>query len=1082
MRKIYLLLVVLLLLGNTLRAQNRTVSGVVLDEKSQPLPGVTVQVKGSTAATVTDANGKYLLQVTNLQNVVISVNFIGYSFQSKTLRVGEKNADFTLIPTAKDLDEVVVVGYGVQKKATLTGSVATINPKDIQDIPGLNLLSSLSGQTVNLNISADQRPGQTANATIRNSVTLNTSAGGTTAPLYIIDDQFRSATDFNLLNPSEIESISILKDAEAAVYGVSGGQGAIIVRTKKGKAGAPKITFSSQFGTASAVQLPKYLTGIQMAEFSNAWNQTLVEAPTGVATGNSINAEGYINGSLTNKNTSWYTPDELAYIANSANNQNYLKQEFKAADVERENLTISGGNDKTTYFIAGNYSNQNGNFAGLSNYKWGVRANVDTKPAKGLTVGVNLSLDYSYDKEFWYKYPTEALNNDVITLGERLPWLPYYINGNPTYTEGYQSGGTTLDLVNVNLIQNSNNYEDQPTYVTNFLAHIDYQIPGIKGLSAGYSFNDNINTSFPTQYGTTFTYYLYGGTGDNSHIPGGVLSKTYPISNGNTITFTPVLMKAYQMDAKLNYTNSFGKNNITAIALYEQRGTNEDGVQTGSATPVIGGLPNYNFTTGAQTANQASLVSESALESFIERINYDYDQTYLVQLTGRQDGTTAFAPGHRWGNFGQISLGYVLSNEKYFKELFPWVDQFKVRAGVGALGGQSIGAASYIYLQQYNIATGSSGGAVFDEGERGNGIKSAALANPDLTWDHKLETDYGMDMQFLKGRLGVTADYYFTHAYDMLTTLTSAVPLTVGNTPPSENYGIVNNFGTELTITWKDHISQDWSYNITAFTGWSDDKDVRVPVSAGLAGTFTDPNGHSDDMGLLGYESLGIIRTQAQANAIIASRAKAAGGAQNVKIFGLTPAPGMINYADLNGDGIIGPTSSNSYADEKYLAGKANNHYTGGFNFGFTYKSLSINVVTGISWGGHSFISGQEITADNKNDLNENRLAFWGDGYWTPQTPNAKYPDPYYVADYDVPSSFWEVSDFSWNISQANLSYAVPVTWVKTIGLANARIFGQCTNVLSLFNPYPDSYRTAAVGVLSYPELRTFTVGLNAGF
>jgi TonB-linked SusC/RagA family outer membrane protein len=1080
MRKIYLLFSVLLLLSinNVLHAQNRTVSGTVLDEKSEPLPGVTVQVKGSSAATVTDINGKYAIKVTNLQNVVIGVSFVGYSYQSKTLKVGEKNADFKLVPNANNLDEVVVVGYGIQKKSTLTGSVATINPKDVEDIPGLNFLSTLRGQTVNLSINQDNRPGQpSGQISIRNPTSFSTVAA---TPLFIIDDQFRTQSDFDLLDASEIESISILKDAEAAVYGVSGGAGAIIVRTKKGKAGPAKITFSSQFGTASAVQLPKYLSGIQMAQWSNAYNQIGVQAPQGVQTGNSIDANGYINGNVLNKNTSWYTPDELAYIANPANNQDWIKNYFHAADVEHENLTISGGSDKTTYFIAGDFTNQNSNFSGLENYKWGVRASVESRPAKGLTVGVNLDFNYSFDKEFWMKYSQENLNNDVQMLQEHLPWLPYYINGNPVYAQGYQTNGATIDNVNFPLFQSSNNFEQHPSYITNLLAHVDYEIPGIKGLSVGMSFDNNINASFPTQYGTTFLYYTFAGLGDNGHIPGGAPGKATQIANGNDITFNPDLIKTYQIDTKINYQHSFGKSNISAIALYEQKGANGDGVNTSVGSPIIGALPNYNFATGAQTANQAnSIVFENATESFVERINYDYDGTYLAQISGRQDGTTNFAPGNRWGNFGQISLGWVVSNEKFLKNAAPWVDQLKLRADVGLLGANNVGPSAYQYFQQYNVKTGSSGGAVFNEGELGNGIAPASLPNPYATWDHKLETDYGVDMQFLRNRLAVTGDYYWTHGYDMLAATSAAVPLTVGNTAPVENYASANNFGTELTISWRDHISQDWGYNVTAFYGWSDDKNIREPQSAGVVGTIQDRTGKSDDGGIFGYESLGIIRTQAQADQIISQRATAAGGAQNVKILGLTPAPGMINYADLNGDGVI----SNDVKDQKYLSNKQSNHNQAGFNFGFTYKTVSLNVVTGLSWGGSATIPGNEITGNQgKGDLDENRLALWNQGYWTPETPNAKLPAPYYSTDYDVTSNFWMISSFSANISQVNLSYSLPVKWIKNVGLANARLFAQCSNVLSLYNPYPLDYRTPGAATNVYPLLRTITIGLNAGF
>jgi TonB-linked SusC/RagA family outer membrane protein len=1065
----------LLLCSNILRAQDRTVTGTVWDEKNEPLPGVTIQVKGSTAVTSTDVNGKYSIKVTNLQNVVIGASFVGYNYMEKTLRVGEKNADFRMTPSNKGLDEVVVVAYGEQKKATLTGAVSTINVKKVEDIPSLNLAASLVGQTPNVSIAQDSRPGQAATITIRNPQTLNGKNGGTTTPLYIIDDVVRTQADFNLLDANEVESISILKDAEAAIYGVAGANGAVLVRTKKGKAGAPKVSFSSSFGTANAIQLPKMLTGPQFAQWSNDYLQMSVVAPQGVATGNSIDVNGYINGVTTNKVSGWYTPDELAYIANPANNSNYLKQEFHAADVEREAINVSGGNEKVSYFIGANYVNQNSNFSGINTNKWGLRANVETKPAKGLTVALNLNFEQSYTKSFWYKQKgtTESLNNDVITLSQMLPFNKYYINGNPVYLSS-----TTLDDINVSLFQNSDNFTMSQNYITNLLGKITYEIPGVKGLTAGLTYNDNINTGFPSQYGTGFNYYQYSGTGANNHIPGGTLQNVVTILNGDAITFNPNYSLSYQLDASLNYARNFGKHNISALAIYEQQETRGAGVTTNAAGVIPGALPNMNFATGVTSANQAnSQIFEYGLESYIARVNYDYDSKYLVQLVGRRDGSTAFAPDRQWGNFGELSLGWVATGEGFVKRLLPAFDLLKFRASFGLLGTNQTSPTAYQYYQQYNVKTGSSGGAVFNEGERGNGIAPTLIPNPYYTWDHAFKTDYGVDMQFLKNRLSVTADYYWNHSYDMLTALSGAVPLTVGNTPPTENYGIVNWFGYELSATWRDRIGKDWGYNVTLFGSWNDNKNIREDLAQGLAGTILDRTGKSDDGGLVGFQSLGIIRTQADADKIIAQRAAAAGGAQNVKIFGQTPAPGMINYADLNGDGVI----TNDIRDEKYLTSKASNHHSLGFNWGITYKSLSLNVVSGMSWGGIIEMPGNELTAFNKSDLQENRLAFWTD-HWTPTNTNARYPAPYYITNYNVTSDFWMVSSFTANIQNANLSYTLPARWAKVVGLSSARLYAVCTNVLSLYNPYPNHYKYPGSNVENYPTLRTISLGLNAAF
>jgi len=1084
MRKIYLLFLVLLLLSNVLKAQNRTVTGTVTDEKNAPLPGVTVQVKGGLASTATDVNGTYSIKVTNLQNVVIGVKFLGYNYQEKTLKVGEKNADFKMTPSTSALDEVVVVGYGVQKKATLTGAVETIDVKKIEDIPSLNLASSLVGQVPAFAVTQDNRPGQPATITVRNPVQFN-GVNGSTSPIYIIDDIQRSAADFNALDPNEIESISILKDAEAAIYGVSGGNGAILIRTKKGKNGAPKISFSSSFGTANALELPKMMSGIQLATWINDYTQGAEEynQSTGAPTGNTINAQGYINGVLTNKSSAWYAPDELAYIANPANNTNFLSQVFHAADNEREALNISGGSDRTTYFIGADYVNQNSNFSGVNSNKWGVRANVETKPAKGLTVDMNLSEDQTYSRSFWYKThgSTESLNQDVATALSSEPWIKHVINGFPVYVQSSTSSNDVVDNVYIPLYQASNNFTQTLNYVTNLLGKVSYDIPGVNGLTASYTFNDNINAGLPEQYGTNFNYYTFSGTGSNDHIPGGTMSLTpHAIANGDYYAIDPNFEKAYQMDAALNYHNSFGKNNISALGIYEQSANSLNGVITNFPTTIPGGLPNGNYTTGTATANQSNgEVAEGGEISYIGRLNYDYAGTYIAQATFRRDGTTNFPPTKQYGNFGSFSLGWVISNENFFKNSpLAFVDFLKFRASIGATGSNN--TAAYQYLQQYNTTSGSSGGLVLNEADRGTGIKAATIDNPDVTWDHQTKTDYGMDATFLKNRLALTADYYWTHGYDMLGPLTSTTPFTVGNTVPTENYGSVNTFGYEITLKWKDQITPDWGYNITTFFSWSDDKILKEDISQGLVGTAQDRTGKSDDGGVFGYESLGIIQNQAQANQIIASRAAAAGGAQNVKIFGMTPQPGMINYADLNGDGVI---SNTDLSDEKYLSNKANNHNELGFNFGTTYKSFSINVVTGMSWGGTGQISGADINGFNgiKYDPTENKPVFWAD-HWTPENTTAKYPAPVWYTDYDVTSNFWFVSSFNCNIQNINISYTLPAKWTKVVGLASARLYGVCTNVVSLFNPYPDQYKYTSGSIFTYPELRTISLGLNASF
>lgn len=1060
MRRIFLLLSVLLLISSTLMAQNRTITGrVVSSDKNEPLIGVAVQIKGSNVGTTTDTSGHFSLKATNLQSIVVGVRYIGYNYQEKTLRVGEMNADFKLVATSNNLEEVVVVGYGTQKKTHLTGAIASIDVKAIEDIPTGNLAVALRGQIPGLSESGGtQRPGQPATLTIRNPYFFSKD-GGTTDPLYIIDDVFRTSADFNLLDASEVESISVLKDAAAAIYGIQGNNGVIIVKTKRGKSGAPKVNFSTSVGAASATELPKMMTGIQLATYLNDASQAKYN--------NTIDQNGYIGGVLTNKLSSWYTPDELAYI--NQNNNNYLQQAFKTALVERGALNVSGGSDKVTYFAGANYTNQNSNFPGVKSNKLGFRASVDAKLTKRLKVSLSVSDEISNSRSYWYKLKntSESLDNDVTSLIYSAPWTKYFIDGNPVLQNATLSGSGAVDNVNYFLTSKSNNYTEGDNYILNALANISYQVPGIKGLTANASFNKNNNNAFNKQYGTTFNYASYSGTGDNNHIPGGTLQKFTAISNGDIIRLNPLFSNSYQFNASLNYNNKFGKNEISVLALYEQEERHAEGVGASVSGVIVGAQDNQNFTNGTQASTQSSQVSNYGRLAYAGRVNYSYADKYLVEVLVRADANTHFAPGHQWGYFPSGSVGWIASEEGFIKNNFKFLDQLKFRASVGLLGSDN--TKPYQYQANYQFGTGSSGGAVFGtpSGERGNGLApNNALPNPNLTWDSNLKTNYGIDMQFLRNRLSVTADYFWNHGYNMLSNLTSSVSSLIGAVPSSENFASVNTFGYEISVSWKDRIGKDFSYNFSPYFSWSDNKILKYDLSNGLRGTIQDLTGKSSDNGVLGYQSIGFLRTQADADAFIAANPK-------YSIFGAAnlPKPGMIVYKDINGDGKIATTD-----DLTYLSHKASNHYNLGLNWGGAYKSLTLNVVMGMSFGGTAAVEG---AATKQATASENRPAFWAD-HWTPTNTNAAYPNPYYNYDYDLTTNFWFRNSLTFRVSSINLGYSFPQKLATSIGVTSLRAYAVATNPLNLFNPF--DYRDNAVGYTSYPNLKTFSFGLNVGF
>ncbi|MBS7564895.1 TonB-dependent receptor [Mucilaginibacter sp. Bleaf8] len=1073
MKKIYFLILLLPFLTYSAFAQNRTITGTVTSaDKNEPLIGVTVQVKGSSVGTQTDVNGKFSIKVTNLQNVVLSIRYVGFAFQEHSLKPGETTLNIKMQPSNEsNLSDVVVVGYGTQKKAHLTGAVATVNLQTLQDIPTTNLSSALRGQLPNVTVSGGQgRPGDDASISIRNPK-FGTGVTSSTQPLYIIDDAFRTAADFNLLDQTEVESISVLKDAAAAIYGIQGANGVIIVKTKRGKAGTPKVNYSGSIGFSDATMLPNMMTGIQQATYLNDLYQ---------AQNNYQLDEFGINKVTGAKIPNYYTPDELAYFADPNNNTNWLRKAWQVSTVQRHAVDVSGGSDKATYFAGASYVKQNSNFEGVDADRWTFRASTDARVANGLKVGLSVSGAVNENTKYFFKQSGESADDDVNTLSKVPQWQQFYINGNPVLLTPTFSAAK--DNINFFEIQKSNNYNLSRTYVLNINANVKYDVPFIKGLSLTGTYNKNYNNFFGKQFGTYFNFYQYSGQGTNRHIPGGDLVNVQRISNGDRIRLNPTFANNYQLDGIINYNRKFGKHELSILALYEQSESYSEGLSALQDNIYVGGLDNFNFAYGNKEVNQVGLLREYGRLAYATRINYNYANKYLLEFAFRADANTNFAPGKEWGYFPSGSLGWIVSEESFFKRGVKFIDYFKVRGSVGLLGNDN--TSPFQYQRNYSFAIGHA--AVFGQptGDRGTTVEpNILLANEKARWDNNLKTNLGFDFQFLNNRLSATIDGYFEHRYNLLTSLSGSVPFLIGARLPTENYLSINTFGYEISLGWKDKIGKDFTYNFNPFFSWSDAKNIIIDQPLGLNGTYLDLNGRSDDPGKLGYHYLGMIRTTEQADAIKNSMAAAAGiKPEDVRILGQIPAPGMLYYQDVRGPRdangqYAAPDGKINDEDQDYLTHKASNHYNLGLNFGGSYKSLSLNVIMGMSFGG---IATVESDAMSTATATSNRPAFWSD-HWTPTNPDAKYPNPYYSMVNNVSSEFWFRSSFTFRVSNLNLSYAVPSKIANKLGVGSIRAYFNGTNLFNFSNPFSE-YRDNTTAYNLYPALKTYSFGLNVGF
>jgi TonB-linked SusC/RagA family outer membrane protein len=951
---------------------------------------------------------------------------------------------------------VIVIGYGTQKRSHLTGAVGTVDVKGIQDMPVGNLSEALKGQIVGVGVSGGySRPGEPATITIRNPVFLSKD-GGSKEPLYVIDDVIRNKNDFDLLDASEIESISVLKDAAAAIYGIMGSNGVIIVKTKRGKAGAPTINYSASYGITDAIKMPKMMSGYQQAQYLNDYNWA--------SKNNSVADPA--NWVYDSTNTAIYRSDELEYF--KTHNYNWLDMAWQTAQQTRHALNVSGGTDRATYFAGLSYDGQNSNFDGLRYNRYSFRASTDMKVANGLKVALSVSGNMSDKKNTYNKQGNESLDNDWKTLIGMPQFDPPFVNGLPVLVQGT---GTSASINNYHYfaVHNSDNYTRTKTAGLNVLGQITWDVPFVKGLRASVYYNRNLNNAWGKQYGTYYNVYSFNMLGSNKHIYGDSATNTYAFKNGDFVRLNPTIADEYRLNATVNYARNFGKHGITVLAGYEQMESYTDNI-AGLANGVMqnGGQDNQNFTTGAQSSTETE--SEFGRLAYIGRIDYNYDSKYLLEVQFRADASPNFAPENRWGYFPSVSAGWVVSAEPFFQNALNYVNYLKIRGSYGHMGLDA--TKGYQWARYYQMQTGKA--AVFGgTADRGLGISTDVdMANRDVTWDDVNKLNGGLDMKFLNNRLSASVDGFIDFRRHMLTSKTSAPSYLIGTPIPTENYAAVNTFGSEITLNWRDRINKDWSYNITANFYWNDNKNLIGDYTVGNLGTYLDPTGKSSDMGFLGYKSLGMFRTKEEVDNWLAKY-------PNYKIFGNKPLPGMLYFEDIRGpkDGsgkYTGPDGTITIEDMDYLSKKAESHYSLGLNWGVGYKSFTLNVVMGMSFGGVNSVEG---SARKVGNAYSNRPAFWAD-HWSPQNPNAKYPAPYYTGSYDLATDFWWRSNYTFRVTNFNLSYVLPQSIISKAGFSGARLYLVGTNPINFFNPF--DYKDNANGSYDvYPQLRSFNLGLN---
>ena len=1079
-------------------AQNQTVKGTVVDEKGEPVIGASVVVAGQPGSgVITDLDGNYTIQVPKGKKITIS--YIGYI--SQTVAPGGR---VQLKEDAQNLEEVVVVGYGVQKKAHLTGAISTVNVDEIQDLASGDVASSLNGLVNGLSVNnpSINRPGEPSRLSIRDNASLAAAGSKSEEPLFVIDGFISDNTAFNNLDPTTIENISVLKDAAAAVYGARAANGVILVTTKKGKLGAPKISYSGQFGITDAMSHPKMLSAYN---YGRLYNATMAGDP--------------LQTNL-NLKTDLFQADELE--AMKSLNYDLLDKYWETGITQRHSINVGGASEKANYYANIGYFTQEGNLGIMDYDRWNYRAGVDLNITKGLKASMQVSGDYGKKNKPLVKVGGTNEQNDYRLLLTRPYYMPEYVNGLPIAAYGpsnTQKNGEQNYAFDV--LQNSGDYSKNTTNNMTINAALEYDFSWykpLKGLKMRFSYSKNISNDKTNQYGSSYKIYQMverSGSGNHLYTPVGdnydalMDDANFVLANGGAVVLnggsgSGYLQRemsksdSYQMNFTVSYARDFGDHHLAGLFSVEKRESETE--------DLLGYVTNpYSFTTGQSgSVAEGSAMSttwgrsESGMLSYIGRINYSYANKYLLEFLMRSDASTKFAPENYWGYFPSLSAGWVVSEESWFKKAMPKIDFLKLRGSFGLTGRDN--TDPWMWIQTYS--TDKDKGAIFGTGssnEAGSHItlnKGNSSINRDAHWDKAYKGNLGIDINLLDSRLAINFDAYYEWNRDMLMISSATIPGTVGTVSAPTNYGKMDSWGYELSLTWRDKIGKDFKYKVGINTGYRDNKVLLMPWEDDEAYRQI-RRGDRTDRGAWGMQCIGMFRSFQEIYEYFEK--------YNITSYmGNTlddMRPGMLIYKDIRGaynketGTYDGPDGIVKEEDDKVQLSHRGTPYGFTANLSAEWKGLAITAQLGASWGGYRFVDSNALNPGNKFEYT-NMPSFWNpDNMFVYEdiydasgnllmkaNRNGNLPNLKYADVNSVQSSFWRVSDTRVTLNRLTLAYSLPKSWLKPFGIDGVRLNVTGQNLLSFYNPNPDNYIDTMCSYGSYPRLRKWTVGVNVSF
>ncbi|MGN6181371.1 MAG: SusC/RagA family TonB-linked outer membrane protein [Mucilaginibacter sp.] len=1040
-----------MLLSFNASAQSRKVTGTVVDSTNAALPGVTVKIQGTSFGTTTDLKGNFSIKVPN-ENATLTFSFLGYASQDYPLN-GQVNIRVRLNATNSSLSEVVVTGYGTQKKGAITGSISTVTSKDLGRVHGGSTVSTdLAGKLPGVTFKQSEgRPGASASIQIRNMGT----------PLYVIDGIQEDEGQFNNLAPNDVESITVLKDASAAIYGVRAGNGVVVVTTKKGS-GESRINIDSYLGYQYWDRFP--------SAFTNSYDYMKALAAAQVVT----------NGSTS------ITSDQLAkYKAGTEPGyQSFNWRPFilanAGAPLNSFHGDMTGGNDRINYYVAGTTLYQNDE-AGSEYYfrRTNIQSNVRAKVAAGLSVSLDINGRIETREN-----PGVPGGDDyfLAKLGilENTPLDRPYANDNPNYLRD-NGPHTEANYAFLNDKLSGVYHQDWRVLQANFGA--EYQIPGIKGLVAKYNYSYYFADELLNNHEYTYNAYTYNTTTGNYDITHSVTNPWREREQRKEFNTTSQF--------QLNYNNTFGKSTIGA-AFVAERIHLEHLRNWLHASPISNNLPLIYLPT--VDIYQDSDNSEARI-GYIAKFDYNYDNRYYLEFSGRRDASYLFDPAHRVGYFPGVSAGWRITQEKFAKSLLgsnSFLNDLKFRASYGILGddrdpNNNPIVAPYAYLPGYNYNAGAAGNLVILDGNAVSTSQNKGVPVNNVTWEKDKIFNVGADFVMLNNKLSGSIDYFKrTRTGIVGTDYQVVLPAEAGYNLPGINENSDSQQGAEFSLAYANKIGK-LGYDISGNVSYSRHKigtNVTTPFSNSLDQYFNSQTNRYANI-TWGYEVIGQFTSKDQINGYKVNE----DGKGNSTVL-----PGDLIYKDENGDGKI---DKNDMRPIGYGLGTQPN-LNFGFSLGLSYKGFDFHA--DFSGGsGYSWNQNWESrwAFQNNGNLNSIFLNSWhlSDPYnlnstWIP----GKYPvnrNDVGFTHYDygdgsnaINSTFWLHNVKYIRARTIELGYSLPAEWLSKVKIKRARFFANVYNLFSIDNLHEFSVdpETGDDNGLQTPQNRVYNFGVNLTF